>query len=211
MTPPDASSYRRLRAKKPSSARTTTMMMIQTMMLKTHLLWYALFCPVVSTVTHSGSRCLASSSSGSRRSTSGVNASSSKAIPLSGGLVIRNRRSRSRSSRRCQLLAVAPRSLVLGTACLRLEPTPGFRGRVLVGWLYLSCTVPCPSPRFLTRGGEWPAELATMEQALERLDAHVLVSVAKFGRRGCAERDLGRRRQALVDEPLEPTQRSARS
>jgi hypothetical protein len=30
--------YRRPRAKKPSSARTTTMMMIQTMMLKTHLL-----------------------------------------------------------------------------------------------------------------------------------------------------------------------------
>jgi hypothetical protein len=55
VTPPDAPSYRRLRAKKPSSARTTTMMMIQTMMLKTHLLWYALFCPVVSTVTHSGS------------------------------------------------------------------------------------------------------------------------------------------------------------
>ena len=70
---------------------------------------------------------------------------------------------------------------------------------------------PYPSLRFLTRSGEWPAELATMEQALERLDAHVLVSVAKFGRRGCAERDLGRRRQALVDEPLEPTQRSARS
>ena len=138
VTPPDAPSYRRLRAKKPSSARTTTMMMIQTMMLKTHLLWYALFCPVVSTVTHSGSRCLASSSSGSRRSTSGVNASSSKAIPLSGGLVIRNRRSRSWSSRRCQLLAVAPRSLVLGTACLRPQTTPGFRGRVLVGWLYLS-------------------------------------------------------------------------
>ena len=74
----------------------------------------------------------------SRRSTSGVNASSSKAIPLSGGLVIRNRRSRSWSSRRCQLLAVAPRSLVLGTACLRPQTTPGFRGRVLVVWLYLS-------------------------------------------------------------------------
>jgi hypothetical protein len=42
VTPPDASSYRQLRAKKPSSARTTTMMMIQTMMLKTHLLWHAL-------------------------------------------------------------------------------------------------------------------------------------------------------------------------
>lgn len=93
-------------------------------------------------VTHSGSRCLARSSSGSRRSTGGVNALSSKAIPLSGGLVIRNRRSRSWSSRRCQLLAVAPRSLVLGTACFRSQTTPGFRGRVLVGWLYLSSTVP---------------------------------------------------------------------
>jgi hypothetical protein len=50
-----------------------------------------------------------------------------------------------------------------------------------------------------------------MEQALERLDANVPVSVAKFGKRGCGERDLGRRRQALVDEPPEPTQRSARS
>ena len=76
--------------------------------------------------------------SGSRRSTGGLNASSSKAIPLSGGLVIRNRRSRSWSSRRCQLLAVAPQSLVLGIACLRPQTTPGFRGRVLVGWLYLS-------------------------------------------------------------------------
>jgi hypothetical protein len=50
-----------------------------------------------------------------------------------------------------------------------------------------------------------------MEQALERLGANVPVSVAKFGKRGCGERDLGQRRQALVDEPLEPTQRSARS
>jgi hypothetical protein len=41
VTPSDAWTYRRLRAKKPSSARTTTMMMIQTMMLKTHLLWHA--------------------------------------------------------------------------------------------------------------------------------------------------------------------------
>jgi hypothetical protein len=70
---------------------------------------------------------------------------------------------------------------------------------------------PYPSLRFLTRGGEWPAELATMEQALERLDANVPVSVAKFGKRGCGERGLGQRRQVLVDEPLEPTQRSARS
>jgi hypothetical protein len=70
---------------------------------------------------------------------------------------------------------------------------------------------PYPSLRFLTRGGEWPAELATMEQALERLDANVPVSVAKFGKRGCGERDLAEWRQALVDEPLEPTQRSARS
>ena len=70
---------------------------------------------------------------------------------------------------------------------------------------------PYPSLRFLTRGGEWPAELATMEQALERLGANVAVAVAKFGKRGCGERDLAECRQALVDEPLEPTQRSARS
>jgi hypothetical protein len=70
---------------------------------------------------------------------------------------------------------------------------------------------PYPSLRFLTRGGEWPAELATMEEALERLDANVAVAVAKFGKRGCGERDLAEWRQALVDAPLEPTQRSARS
>jgi hypothetical protein len=38
---------------------------------------------------------------------------------------------------------------------------------------------PYPSLRFLTRGGEWPAELATMEQALERLN--VAVAVATLG------------------------------
>jgi hypothetical protein len=42
---------------------------------------------------------------------------------------------------------------------------------------------PYPSLRFLTRGGEWPAELATMEQALERLDANVAVAVPKLGER----------------------------
>ena len=50
-----------------------------------------------------------------------------------------------------------------------------------------------------------------MEQALERLGANVAVAVANFGKRGCGERDLAECRQALVDEPLEPTQRSARS
>jgi hypothetical protein len=66
---------------------------------------------------------------------------------------------------------------------------------------------PYPSLRFLTRSGEWPAELAAMEQALARLGANVAVAVAKFGKRGCGERDLAEWRQALVDEPLQPAQR----
>ena len=64
---------------------------------------------------------------------------------------------------------------------------------------------PYPSLRFLTRGGEWPAELATMEQALERLDANV--AVTRLGERRRCERNLGEWRLPLIDEPLEPAQR----
>jgi hypothetical protein len=66
---------------------------------------------------------------------------------------------------------------------------------------------PYPSLRFLTRSGEWPAELATMEQALEGLDANVAVAVPKLSERGRSKRDLREWREPLVDEPLQPAQR----
>ena len=51
------------------------------------------------------------------------------------------------------------------------------------------------------------AELATMEQALERLDANVAVAVPKLSEGRRSERNLGERRQPLVNEPLQSAQR----
>jgi hypothetical protein len=47
------------------------------------------------------------------------------------------------------------RSLVLRTACLPAQTTPGWRGRLLVGWQYLTCTVDTGRGAFGPLGGEW--------------------------------------------------------
>jgi hypothetical protein len=50
---------------------------------------------------------------------------------------------------------------------------------------------------------------SAMEQPLQRLSPDVTVTVPKLGKCRCSKRDLGERRYSLVDERLQPTQRSS--
>jgi hypothetical protein len=66
--------------------------------------------------------------------------------------------------------------------------------------------VPERGPKRFRRGRDYRRSLTVAEQPVQRFDSGVSLAVSKLRKRRCSERDLGKRRQPFLDEPLEPAE-----